>query len=211
MRHPRLPRRPARHGHHLRRGLLNALEIVGKKHRRGQDRAQRRRRRLDCHRRPLCGPGRQAARTSSCATRKGVIYKGRTAGMNEYKERSPSDTTARTLAEALMGADVFIGLSVANVRDARRWCTPWPTRPDHLRHGQPRPGDHLRRGAGRPPGHASSPPAAATIRTRSTMCWASPSSSAGALDVRARAINKEMKLAATQALAPWPRKTCPTA
>src|SRR5579863_2741537 len=44
---------------------------------------------------------------------KGVIHKGRTAGMNEYKARYASDTPARTLTEALVGADVFFGLSSA--------------------------------------------------------------------------------------------------
>ena len=46
---------------------------------------------------------------------KGVIYKGRVAGINEYKERYAGDTPLRTLAEALIGADVFIGLSVKDV------------------------------------------------------------------------------------------------
>jgi malate dehydrogenase (oxaloacetate-decarboxylating)(NADP+) len=44
---------------------------------------------------------------------KGVIYLGRKDGMNEWKERhANSHTKARTLAEAMFGADVFIGLSV---------------------------------------------------------------------------------------------------
>ena len=46
---------------------------------------------------------------------KGVIYKGRTAGMNPFKERFAAETDRRTLAEALVDADVFVGLSVANV------------------------------------------------------------------------------------------------
>src|SRR5207248_4351067 len=45
---------------------------------------------------------------------KGVIYKGRKQGMNPYKERFASDTGARTLAEAFVGADVFFGLSCAD-------------------------------------------------------------------------------------------------
>ena len=51
-------------------------------------------------------------------------------------------------------------------------------RPDRLRARQPRPRDRLRRGAGRPRRTPSSPPAAATIPTRSTTSSASPSSSA---------------------------------
>ena len=43
---------------------------------------------------------------------KGVVYKGRKEGMNKYKERFAQDTTLRTLAEAMVGADVFAGLSV---------------------------------------------------------------------------------------------------
>ena len=43
---------------------------------------------------------------------KGVVYKGRKEGMNKYKERFAQETTLRTLAEALVGADVFAGLSV---------------------------------------------------------------------------------------------------
>ncbi len=45
---------------------------------------------------------------------KGVIYKGRKDGMNEYKEEFAAETDARTLADALKGADVFIGLSQAD-------------------------------------------------------------------------------------------------
>ncbi|WP_186646560.1 NADP-dependent malic enzyme [Fluviispira vulneris] len=44
---------------------------------------------------------------------KGVVYKGRTEGMNKYKERFANETKKRTLAEAIDGADVFCGLSVA--------------------------------------------------------------------------------------------------
>ncbi|MCB0355774.1 MAG: NADP-dependent malic enzyme, partial [Bdellovibrionales bacterium] len=42
---------------------------------------------------------------------KGVIYKGRTQGMNEWKEPFAQETSSRTLEEALKGADVFCGLS----------------------------------------------------------------------------------------------------
>ena len=44
---------------------------------------------------------------------KGVIYKGRTEGMNRYKAEFAVDTKLRTLSEAFKGADCFIGLSVA--------------------------------------------------------------------------------------------------
>lgn len=44
---------------------------------------------------------------------KGVVYKGRTEGMNKYKERFENDTRKRTLAEAMENIDFFCGLSVA--------------------------------------------------------------------------------------------------
>src|SRR5216117_1226816 len=43
---------------------------------------------------------------------KGVIYQGRTDGMNQWKSAHAAKTSARTLAQALAGADVFLGLSV---------------------------------------------------------------------------------------------------
>lgn len=43
---------------------------------------------------------------------KGVIYKGRTDGMNKWKEELAVDTPKRTLFEAVSGSDVFIGVSV---------------------------------------------------------------------------------------------------
>ena len=46
--------------------------------------------------------------------RRGVIYPGRE-GINEYKEEFANDTNARTLADAIVGADVFVGLSGANL------------------------------------------------------------------------------------------------
>jgi len=45
----------------------------------------------------------------------GIVYRGRTEGMNPYMERFASETSVRTLAEALRGADVFVGLSAGNV------------------------------------------------------------------------------------------------
>ncbi|PIN86078.1 NAD-dependent malic enzyme [Candidatus Woesearchaeota archaeon CG10_big_fil_rev_8_21_14_0_10_44_13] len=53
-----------------------------------------------------------AKNITMCDT-KGVIYKGRKEGMNKYKEEFVADTGARTLADAIKGADVFIGVSVA--------------------------------------------------------------------------------------------------
>jgi malate dehydrogenase (oxaloacetate-decarboxylating)(NADP+) len=51
---------------------------------------------------------------------KGVIYKGRKNDMNPYKEKFENDTPARTLADAMVGADVFVGLSVKGA-SRKRW------------------------------------------------------------------------------------------
>src|SRR5436189_5061296 len=48
------------------------------------------------------------------ANHTGVIYQGRE-GLDQFKQRFAIETKARTLAEALQGADVFVGLSVAGI------------------------------------------------------------------------------------------------
>jgi len=60
------------------------------------------------------GLGAKRENIIMCDSR-GVIYKGREAGMNPYKERFAIETDKRTLADAMEGADVFMGVSVANV------------------------------------------------------------------------------------------------
>ena len=95
-------------------GLMNSLEIVGK--------------RLDEIKMVISGAGASAISCAELAVRvgvkranvllvdsKGVVYRGRTVGMNPYKERFAQDTEARTLADAMRGCDVFYGLSVADV------------------------------------------------------------------------------------------------
>src|SRR6266566_862146 len=93
--------------------LLNALELVKKD--------------LDQVKIVFAGAGAAAIATAEhyvrlgvrrenivMADHKGVIYKGRE-GLDEFKQRFAIDTQARTLAEALHGADVFVGLSVAGI------------------------------------------------------------------------------------------------
>ncbi|NOZ72594.1 MAG: NADP-dependent malic enzyme [Chloroflexi bacterium] len=60
------------------------------------------------------GLGARRENIIMCDSR-GVIYKGRKAGMNPYKERFARDTELRMLEEAMVGADAFMGVSVANV------------------------------------------------------------------------------------------------
>ena len=64
--------------------------------------------------------------------------------MNEYKARYAAETDRRTLADAMLDADVFIGLSVANCL-AQEMVREHGARPHHLCHGKSGPGDHLRR------------------------------------------------------------------
>jgi malate dehydrogenase (oxaloacetate-decarboxylating)(NADP+) len=94
--------------------LLNALEIVGK--------------RIEDIRMTVCGAG---AAGLACAKFyislglkpenlimvdiHGVVYKGRTEGMNKYLEQFAVETDKRTLAEALEGADAFLGVSAGNI------------------------------------------------------------------------------------------------
>src|SRR5919112_3625638 len=93
--------------------LLNALEIVGKP--------------IDQVTVVFSGAGAAAISTAEhyvrlgvrrehivMCDREGVIYEGRQGEMDPYKARFCNRTVARTIGEALVGADVFVGLSVAN-------------------------------------------------------------------------------------------------
>jgi malate dehydrogenase (oxaloacetate-decarboxylating)(NADP+) len=138
---------------------------------------------------------------------KGVLYTGRREGMNTFKERFARETDARTLADALQGADVFVGLSTANC------VTP----------------EMLRSMANRPVVFAMANPDPeipydVALAARSDVIMATGRSDfpnqvnnvlgfpfifRGALDVRATAINDEMKLAATRALAALAKEDVP--
>ena len=74
---------------------------------------------------------------------KGVIYQGRTQGMNAFKARFARETSARTLADAFRGADIFVGLSCGNCVTAEMLRS-MADNPIVLRAGQPRSGNCLR-------------------------------------------------------------------
>ena len=80
----------------------------------------------------------------------GVVYRGREAGMNQWKSAHAVDTDARTLAEALVGADVFFGLSAKGAVSPEMVKRHGPAA-DRVRDGQPRPRDHARGAQGGPP------------------------------------------------------------
>lgn len=133
------------------------------------------------------------------ADSKGVCYKGRKEGMNEYKEYFANETECRTLADAMKGADFFLGCSVAGLVDK-----------DMVRSMGDKP---IIFAMANPDPEISYPDA---MDARSDLIMATGRSDypnqvnnvlgfpfifRGALDVRATAINEEMKMAAAHALA----------
>lgn len=138
---------------------------------------------------------------------RGVIYKGRTERMNPYKERLAIETDKRTLAEAMVGADVFVGVSVKGV-----------VTKDMLRSMADKP---IVMAMANPDPEITYPDA---IATRDDVIMATGRSDypnqvnnvlgfpfifRGALDVRATTVNEAMKLAAVQALAGLAREDVP--
>ena len=138
---------------------------------------------------------------------KGVIYKDRQEGMNQWKSAHAVDTSARTLAEAMNGADVFLGLSVKGAVTA----------------------DMVKSMADNPiifamanPDPEITPEEVAAIRDDAIMATGRsdypnqvnnvlgfPYIFRGALDVRAKTINDEMKIACAEALAMLAREDVP--
>ncbi|HUL87082.1 MAG TPA: NADP-dependent malic enzyme [Pseudolabrys sp.] len=138
---------------------------------------------------------------------KGVIYQGRKDGMNQWKSGYAIKTSKRTLAEAFEGADVAFGLSVKGAFTA----------------------DMVKSMAGKPiifamanPDAEITPEEVAAIRDDAIMATGRsdypnqinnvlgfPYIFRGALDVRASAINMEMKIAAARALAQLAREDVP--
>ena len=187
-------------------GLANALEIVGKKH--------------EDIRLVISGAGASAISCAELAIRwgvkrenimlcdsRGVVYKGRTEGINKYKERFLVDTDARTLADALNGADVFYGLSVANV------MTPEMVKSmakDPIIFAMANPDPEIKPELAK---EARSDVIIATGRSdypnQVNNVLGFPFIFRGALDVRAKGINEEMKFAASQALAALAKEDVP--
>jgi malate dehydrogenase (oxaloacetate-decarboxylating)(NADP+) len=141
------------------------------------------------------------------ADSKGVIYKGRTAGMNQWKSAHAVETTARTLAEAMVGADVFFGLSVAGALTPAM-VKSMASNPIIFAMANPDP--------------EITPEDVAKVRSDAIMATGRsdypnqvnnvlgfPYIFRGALDVRARTINEEMKIAAARALAELAREDVP--
>ncbi len=186
--------------------LLNALEVVGKK--------------IEEVRVVFNGAGASGIACAEhyvrlgvkrenltlCDT-KGVVYKGRAEGMNPYKERFAQDSKLRTLAEAMKGADVVVGCSVKGAikQDMVRSMA---ERPIVFAMANPDPEISYDDAKA-----ARSDVIIATGRSdypnQVNNVLGFPSIFRGALDVHATAINEEMKLAATRALADLAKEDVP--
>jgi malate dehydrogenase (oxaloacetate-decarboxylating)(NADP+) len=138
--------------------------------------------------------------------RKGVIYQGRE-GLDQWKSAHAVPTETRTLAEAIVGADVFLGLSAAGAltQDMVRQMADKPiifamANPD------PEISPPLAREA-RPDAIIATGRSDFPNQVNNVLCF--PFLFRGALDVRATTINEPMKIAAANALAQLARETVP--
>jgi len=138
---------------------------------------------------------------------KGPIYKGRTEGMNQWKSAHAVVTKARSLAEALEGADVFLGLSVQGAM-TQAMVKSMGKNPIIFACANPDP--------------EITPEEVAAVRSDAIVATGRsdyanqvnnvlgfPYIFRGALDVRARTINEPMKIAAAMALADLAREDVP--
>ncbi|HEY4643898.1 MAG TPA: NADP-dependent malic enzyme, partial [Bacteroidota bacterium] len=187
-------------------GLLNALELVGK--------------RISEVKVAISGAG---AAGIACAKfyeklgvrhgnillvdTKGVVFKGRREGMNSFKEYFAQETEARTLADAMKGADVFCGVSVGGIV-TKEMVRSMADRPVIFAMANPDPEITFEEAAS-----ARDDLIMATGRSdypnQVNNVLGFPFIFRGALDVRASAINDEMKLAAAHALADLAKEDVP--
>ena len=137
----------------------------------------------------------------------GVIYKGRKEKINQWKSAHAIDTSARTLEEALVGADVFVGLSVSGILKPSFLKK---MNSDPIIFAMANPDPEIM------PDEAKKVSPSAIIATgRSDLpnqvnnVLGFPYIFRGALDVRASEINEEMKIAAVNAIAKLARKDVP--
>ncbi|GMM61240.1 NADP-dependent malic enzyme [Novosphingobium pituita] len=139
--------------------------------------------------------------------RSGTIYQGRTDSMDQWKSAHAIDTPARTLEEALVGADIFLGLSAADALKPE-WVKNMAPQPIIFAMANPDP--------------EINPNAAKAVRPDCVIATGRsdypnqvnnvlgfPYIFRGALDVQATAINEEMKIAAATAIAELAREPVP--
>jgi len=138
---------------------------------------------------------------------KGVVYKGRKEGMNAYKDKFALETKLRTLAEAMVGADIFVGLSVKGAIN-QEMVRSMAQDPIVFALANPDPEITYEEAKA-----CRSDVVMATGRSdypnQINNVLGFPFIFRGALDVHATAINEEMKLAATRALANLAKEVVP--
>jgi malate dehydrogenase (oxaloacetate-decarboxylating)(NADP+) len=138
---------------------------------------------------------------------KGVIYKGRTEGMNSYKEAFAHETACRGLEEAVKGADVLIGLSVKGAFTSELLML-MAEKPIIFALANPDPEiDYFEARAARPDAIIATGRSDYPNQVNNVLGF--PSIFRGALDVRATSINEEMKIAAVRALADLAKEDVP--
>jgi len=138
---------------------------------------------------------------------KGVIYQGRTEGMNQWKSGHATKTKTRTLAEAMVGADVFLGVSARGAVSAEMVRT---MAPDSVIFAMANPDPEIT------PEEVRSVREDVIVATgrsdypnQVNNVLGFPYLFRGALDIHARAINDEMKIACAKALADLARQDVP--
>ena len=187
-------------------GLINACKITGRE--------------LKDVKLVLCGAGAagiaslelvkaMGVRAENCIAvdNTGVIYRGRSAGMNQWKSAHAVETDARTLADAMKGADAFFGLSVKGALTPEMVASMAPN-PIIFAMANPDP--------------EITPEEVAAVRSDAIVATGRsdypnqvnnvlgfPYIFRGALDVRARRVNMEMKVACANALAQLAREDVP--
>jgi malate dehydrogenase (oxaloacetate-decarboxylating)(NADP+) len=140
---------------------------------------------------------------------RGVIYRGRTAGMNPYKEELACETEARTLEEAVDGADMLVGLSVKGAFTPALLKRMGP-KPIVFALANPDPEiDYHEAKTARPDAVVATGRSDFPNQVNNVLGF--PFIFRGALDVRATEINEAMKIAAVRALAELAREDVPDA
>ncbi|MGZ8492666.1 MAG: phosphate acyltransferase [Gemmatirosa sp.] len=186
--------------------LLNGLELVGKP--------------IEEIRVVFSGAGAAALSTAehyvrlgvrrehiTMCDRQGVIYEGRVEDMDPYEARFARPTELRTIADALEGADVFVGLSVAGAVQ-KEWIARMAKRPIIFALANPVPEilpDEVR--AVRDDAIIATGRSDYPNQVNNVLGF--PFIFRGALDARATTVNEEMKMAATRALALLAREDVP--
>ena len=137
----------------------------------------------------------------------GVVYRGRTRNMNPQLEELAADTRHRTLAQALRGADVFVGVSAPNIVTPEMVAAMAPN-PIIFALANPEPEiSYPAAKEARPDAIIATGRSDFPNQVNNVLCF--PFIFRGALDVQAREINEAMKLAAVRALAQLAKEDTP--